>query len=213
MVAQLTAGAGRKPGLRVRLWGYTDRPVSDAEWKVHLHDAPVDKALFNAVQEHLTSAPIFGDVADDPCDDGRLALLPGEPALVVPPAAVKERRASGATYSFASGKPAGARTAGYRFVPPRLGRRDPYVANRAERLMLEGIGEIADAPPGATHPTAVRVSCRLLTLAASGLLDPLDVGRRVKGVLSSKTHRDITDSEATGILTWAWERVGESHHG
>ena len=85
-VAQLTSGAGRKPGLRCDYGPGATEPVADGEWKRLLRDAPVDLALFSAVQPHFTAAPIFADPALDPCIDGRLAVLPGEPELAVPPA-------------------------------------------------------------------------------------------------------------------------------
>jgi hypothetical protein len=70
-VAQMTSQAGLVPGqLRVKLWGWADRPVGDAEWKVRLTDAPVDRALFAPVQKHYVAAPRFEGV-DDPCIHGR----------------------------------------------------------------------------------------------------------------------------------------------
>jgi hypothetical protein len=205
-VSQLTSGAGRKPGLRCRLWAWCDRPVSDAEWKRLLRDVPVDTALFNAVQPHYTAAPFFGELVEDRCTEGRLAVLPGLPEMVVPPAPEPARRAAtGRTYSFS--QPGGAAGSTIGFSQPI--RRSIFKATRAERYALACYRAIAAARPGESHPTAVRASCKLLGMARAGLLDPRDVAARIKGALMSKTHRDITESEADGILTWAWDRVSE----
>lgn len=55
----LSSSMGIKPGIRVHLWYWLDRPVTDQEKKAWLSDYPVDKALFNAVQPHFTADPEF----------------------------------------------------------------------------------------------------------------------------------------------------------
>ena len=65
-VIQATGSAGIKPGIRARLWCILDRPVSDAQAKRWLADAPVDRSLFNAIQVHYTAAPVFTDGIADP---------------------------------------------------------------------------------------------------------------------------------------------------
>lgn len=52
--------------IRVHLWFWLSRKVSDHEMKVWLQDAPVDLRLFNKVQEHFTAKPIFLYGAADP---------------------------------------------------------------------------------------------------------------------------------------------------
>jgi len=56
---QMTSSAGIKPGVRLRLWFWLARAVSDAEAKRWLADAPVDLALYSPVQAHYTAPPIF----------------------------------------------------------------------------------------------------------------------------------------------------------
>jgi hypothetical protein len=205
-VAQLTSGAGRKSGLRVRLWAWCDRAVPDEEWKRLLRDAPVDLALFSAVQPHFTAAPIFADPALEPCVDGRLAVLPGEPELAVPPASVPPR-ASSTTYTFkAARRPA----VGLGFAPTR---RSPFKSTRTENYMRACVRAIAEARGGDGHPTAVRVSYKLFQMVRLGLLDPSDVAGRVKGAFLSRRHRDTTEAEVDSVLRWAWDRNLESDHG
>ena len=52
--------------IRVHLWYWLHRPVSDQELKAWLSDSPVDKHLFNPVQIHYTANPILGDGVVEP---------------------------------------------------------------------------------------------------------------------------------------------------
>lgn len=61
----LSSSMGIKPGIRVHLWYWLDRPVSDEEKKAWLYQCPVDKSLFQAVQPHFTANPEFVG-GDDP---------------------------------------------------------------------------------------------------------------------------------------------------
>src|SRR4051812_15475713 len=53
-----TAGAGFKAELRMRLWFWLDRAISEAEAKRWLAGYPVDPSLYRVVQPHYTAAPI-----------------------------------------------------------------------------------------------------------------------------------------------------------
>jgi hypothetical protein len=57
-----TAGAGFKPELRMRLWFWLSRPVSEAEAGRWLRGYPVDTSLYRVVQPHYTAAPILEGV-------------------------------------------------------------------------------------------------------------------------------------------------------
>lgn len=61
-----SSSMGIKPGIRVHLWFWLDRPCSDAEMKTWLPKDPVDPKLFNPIQLHLTANPRFVDGATDP---------------------------------------------------------------------------------------------------------------------------------------------------
>jgi hypothetical protein len=63
---QLTSGAGIKPGIRLRLWYWLDRPVNDDEAKRWFEGAPVDTSLYCANTPHYTAAPIFDPPELDP---------------------------------------------------------------------------------------------------------------------------------------------------
>lgn len=63
---QFSGSMGIKSGIRVHLWYWLSRPVSDEEKRVWLAEAPVDKALFNIIQIHFTANPMFEGGAVDP---------------------------------------------------------------------------------------------------------------------------------------------------
>jgi hypothetical protein len=83
-VIQATASHGLKPGIRVRLWCWLDRPVSGAELKFWFRNSPVDHTLFGANQPILTANPVFYWGAVDPLPT-RIAVIPGNPEVPVPP--------------------------------------------------------------------------------------------------------------------------------
>lgn len=84
VIVQATAGHGFKPGARLRLWYWLQRPLTGAECKVWLRDAPVDPAVFRAAEPIYTAAPLFGGELQDPVPV-RLAKLPGQREVRVPP--------------------------------------------------------------------------------------------------------------------------------
>jgi hypothetical protein len=81
-IAQATAGHGYKPGLRLRLWYWLNRPVSGVELKRWLTPAPVDPALFGAAQVIYTAAPVFIGL-QDPLPTRLVKLPEGDPWVVV----------------------------------------------------------------------------------------------------------------------------------
>jgi hypothetical protein len=61
---QFTSSAGVKPGIRMRLAFWLDRPVSDDEAKTWLADSPADLSLYHPIQQHYTANPIFTGMPD-----------------------------------------------------------------------------------------------------------------------------------------------------
>ena len=87
-----SSSMGIKPGIRVHLWFWLDRPCSDEEMKAWLADAPVDLCLFNPVQLHLTANPLFIDGAVDPLPErSGLYTVEGWTDSVSPPVDLAER--------------------------------------------------------------------------------------------------------------------------
>lgn len=63
---QASGSAGLKPGIKLHLWYWLNRPVSDAEAKGWLKTAPVDRAIYNPIQIHYTARPLFISGSYDP---------------------------------------------------------------------------------------------------------------------------------------------------
>jgi hypothetical protein len=186
---QLSSSAGIKPGIRLHLWFWLDRPVADAEAKRWLKDAPVDLAIYQPVGIHYVASPVLAGV-DDPCCDGRLAVLPGYPEVAVP--ALPDRPARQA-FIPVDPRP---------YAAPKRGLS--FKATRPEAYMLACLRAVAGATPGNRHPTIVRVAARLFGLAKAGDLDPADVAGRIKGAVALSTF-DRDPDEVDQALRWAWE--------
>lgn len=65
---QFSSSMGIKPGIRIHLWFWLSRPITDQEAKAWLTDAEtnVDFSLFSPIQPHFTATPIFEEPAADP---------------------------------------------------------------------------------------------------------------------------------------------------
>lgn len=88
-LAQATSSAGLKPGARVRLWFWCSEPVSDAHAKALLSGTPgVDLKIYSPSQPIYVCAPVFDPGLQDPFEgSSRWLMLPGHPAVELPPAA------------------------------------------------------------------------------------------------------------------------------
>lgn len=83
-LVQATASHGIKPGLRLRLWYWLDRPTRSAELKRWLPAELVDHAVFGAAQIVYTARPAFEVGSRDPLPV-RLVRLPQGAACVTVP--------------------------------------------------------------------------------------------------------------------------------
>jgi hypothetical protein len=81
-IAQASASHGIKPGCRLRLWFWLDRPTTGNELGFWLRGSPVDPCTFRAAQPVYTAAPVFVGRPDHL--PGRLAMLSGGRAVAVP---------------------------------------------------------------------------------------------------------------------------------
>jgi hypothetical protein len=61
---QLTSGAGIKPGIRIRLAYWLDRPLGEDELKRWLPGKPIDHSVLGAVQPVYVARPVFEGGAD-----------------------------------------------------------------------------------------------------------------------------------------------------
>jgi hypothetical protein len=199
--AQLTAGAGRKPGGRIRLFYWLNRPVSEAEAKRWLKGAPVDMSLYTAVQPHFTAVPRFANGAVDPVRR-RSGVITGEVDTVVVPDLPEP------VESLKGSRPAirQAFSPGRAFTPVGVGLAG---LGSAERRAYARLRRLAATPPGQRHPEIIKAAVYLLGLAKAGLLDPIRVGAMIKGVCSP--WGDL--SEVDRALEWAWAAVSTKEPG
>ena len=65
---QFSSSMGIKEGIRIHLWFWLSRPISDVEAETWLSDAKmdIDMRLYNPVQIHYTATPIFSGGRIDP---------------------------------------------------------------------------------------------------------------------------------------------------
>jgi predicted P-loop ATPase len=76
-----SGSAGFKPGARLHLWFWLDRPLTSLEWRSWIKSWPiglVDWQVFKAVQPHFTADPICEATDPMPLRSGR---LPGAPEV------------------------------------------------------------------------------------------------------------------------------------
>ena len=190
--SQLSSSAGIKPGLRVHLWYWLDRPVSDAEAKRWLKGAPVDLSIYQPVG--ITTSPRRSSTAST-----IPASMAGWPCCPVTP------RSRCRTCRIRSGRGRRSRRPSFAAYAPPL-RGLSFKATRSEKYMLKCLRGVAEAPAGARHPTIVRVAACLYGLAKAGALDPRDVEARILGaaVINGLGRED--PEEVNAALRWAWEQ-------
>jgi hypothetical protein len=175
---QATGSHGLKPGLRLRLWFWLDRPMSGAELKRWLRAAPVDSSIFGAGQIIYTSNPIFLPGALNPCPI-RFAMLPGRSEVTVPPL-----------------PPPPAPTANRRAMPV-VTSGDAFLA------LTRAAVEVAAAEAGTCHRVLLSAAARLARLVATGALAPDDV-RDVLVDAAVRAGKPEVDAER--VVVWALTR-------
>ena len=197
---QFTAGHGLKPGIRLRLWYWLDRPISDAEAKRWLADAPVDLALFNEIQVHYVAAPIFPDPEPDPDADPTAPLDWSQE----PPSADPIARRSGFWWRTA---PAVAVPALPEPPPPPPVEARPFsparqdaLGRRARAYAEAVLANLASTPAGDCHPAMRAAAIALYSLSNAGLLEAADVTSRLRAIAATMAwpERRLAD-----LLDWA----------
>ena len=82
-IVQATSTHGLKPGSRLRLWFWADRPLSGAELGAWMRGCPVDGSIFRPCQPIYTAAPIFQAKRDHL--PSRIAMIDGAETVLAPP--------------------------------------------------------------------------------------------------------------------------------
>jgi hypothetical protein len=192
-IVQLTSGHSFKPGIRLRLWHWLERPVSGAELTYWLREAPVDPAPFRPAQLIYTATPLFAAGACDPLPL-RLARRRGSPSVRVPPAHELQPPPR---------PPAP--------VPPAAGSAGS--GEYAATILIRALVRIGRAAPGERNPTLFRSACQVAPLIKQGLLAEDTVIEALTGAarrvgIDDEPHRDA-EREARKAVRWALEHLGE----
>lgn len=181
-IVQASASHGIKPGCRLRLWYWLDRPAGNGELKQWLRGCPADPSVFRTVQPIYTAAPLFADGAVDHLPH-RMIELPGDAAVAVPaPEALAPPAPRPATALPAEGT---------------IGASSYALAaltNSAVRVRQAGIGQRHDTILREARSLARFIDARLLT------------ERAVSDVLHN-AGRDAgkPDDEIDSVIEWAME--------
>jgi len=180
-IVQASANHGIKPGCRLRLWFWCDRPMSGRELTMWLRGCPLDMSVFRTAQPIYTAAPIFTGGREDHLPM-RMIELPGEdwlrcpsvedlaappPALPTPP----EKVATGAV-------------------------GDAYV----RAALVRAADAIATAGEGSRHDTIVSESRGLARLVRAGLL----LERDLIAVVTRAAERagKVNGDEIASCIAW-----------
>jgi hypothetical protein len=181
-IVQASASHGIKPGCRLRLWYWLDRPTTNAELKRWLRGAPVDPSVFRTVQPIYTAAPVFAAGVLDHLST-RLAVRDGSPIVGVPsPAALAPPPPRPSPPMPIPGSPG---SGGYAVAA---------LTNAAVRVGRAGIGQ--------RHDTILCEAQGLARFVKAGLLTAQDVSRTLRG---AGTDAGKPEDEVDSIIDWAMD--------
>jgi hypothetical protein len=177
---QMTSSAGIKPGIRLRLWFWLDRPVSDTEAKRWLESCPVDRGLYNPIQAHYVAAPLFDPPDLDPVPQRSGFFWRCKNTVNVPelpePAPQPEP------------KPC----------------QSAMTGGRAARYAEACLRAVEDAQRGEQHITLRNVALRLFSLAAIGELEPARVR---DDLLAIGRRRRWPERRVLDVIAWTTARA------
>jgi hypothetical protein len=195
-IVQATGSHGIKPGLRLRLWYWLDRPTTGAELKAWLCAAPIDRSVFGAAQLIYTATPVFVGCRDHL--PRRFAWLSGEATLRMPP--------SEEALATPSRKP----LPQLRITSHAEAREYAYAA------LVQAARRISTAVEGERHSTLIAACCRLTPLLRARVVDEStarEVARRAAEAAGMDDRREIDLA-----ISWAFTRTcscpfGETENG
>jgi hypothetical protein len=180
-IVQASGSHGLKPGLRLRLWYWLDRPLSGLEAKRWLRGFPVDPSVFRPAQVIYTAAPVFDRPADDPLP-ARMTLIERPRGIVhAPPAS-----ALAPPPRPPAPLPAAGTASANRYVAAAL-------RNAAARVVRAGIGS--------RHDTILSEARNLARFVAAGLLAEGEVLATLAG---AGEHAGKPREECQAIVAWAF---------
>jgi hypothetical protein len=182
----MTSSAGIKPGIRLRLWYWLDRPVNDDEAKRWLEGSPIDTSLYCANTPHYSAAPIFDPPELDPVPLRAGFWWRHWNAVSVPDLAEQPKP-----------KPQTIRQ-----------RQFTNMDDRAERYAQACIRAVVAAPEGQGRKKMLAIACVLYGMADHGLLDQAKVTAALKDAMGARDWGNTTkgrwsEAEIERHLAWA----------
>jgi len=185
-LVQATASHGLKPGSRLRLWYWCDRPMSGAELQRWVTNT--DQSVLCPNQPIYTAAPVFGHGRSDHLHY-RLILWPGEEWLQCPSAdelAPLPRKPVPELHSFVSSR-----------------AMDAY----ARAALVHAADAIISAQMGNRHRTLVKEARGLARLVNAGLMAAGDV-RAVLTRAAEASGKDDAD-EIEAAIDWGFDNPSD----
>ncbi len=178
-IAQASASHGIKPGIRMRLWFWLDRPVSGIELRRWFKGTPIDPSIFGAAQLIYTAKPLFAPGAAEHLAL-RITAIEGEAAVRVP--------------SVAALAP-----------PSRLTAPLAYTARvNKDRLafgaLRNAVARVSGASVGSRHPTLVAEACKLARLVEANLLTSAEMR---SSLVAAAALTGKPDQEVMSVIDWA----------
>jgi hypothetical protein len=208
--AQLTSGAGIKPGGRVRLFYWLSRAAPGQEFKRLLAATKgLDTSTLNDVTPNYVAAPVFQGVTD---------LVPVRSRLIagsVPQVPIPERNNKAPVGKTTSLRPHDLKTSvlAYPLYRGNCGTVGTVgTVRRPWRYAEAVLGALERVPEGQGRDACKSAAVRLYRISKAGLLDPVDVTGRIKAVMRRRGWRDgnpdgATPVELDRLLTWAWDHA------
>lgn len=185
-LVQATASHGIKPGCRLRLWYWLDRPTTGDELTRWLHGKPADPSVFRTAQPIYTASPVFEPGARDHLPH-RLVMLPGAILVPVP-------------------LPEALRPQPLRRVVPMPSPSDTWAMRYAFAALTKAATRVRLAEIGDRHRTILREAQGLARFVSAGLLSERDVGTVLHGAGEEigKSEREVASMIAWAIAHPSW---------
>jgi hypothetical protein len=181
-IVQASGSHGLKPGMRLRLWYWLDRPLAGREAKRWLRGVPVDASVFRPAQVIYTAAPVFDRQADDPLPT-RMALIERPRAIVHAP-------------------PASALSPPPRPPIPLPSPRSASANRYASAALRNAVARVLRAGVGSRHDTILSEARNLARFVAAGLLTE---GEVAASLASAGEHAGKPRDECQAIVAWAFD--------
>ena len=186
-IVQATGSHGIKPGARIRLWFWCDRPLEQRELKFWFRDSRVDSSVFQDSQLIYTAAPIFECGRDYlPC---RMVQIPGSEMVRVPHAT--------------------------ELAPPPKRRPLPSEAFGITRDVM-GCGNVAltraakrilEAAEGERHNALIKACCGLWPFLRSGAVAECVARQVIQGAVDAAKWPDPIKNKSA--IDWAFSHIPE----